>query len=133
MGFRPAIGDQFIILRNDGADAINGTFLNAPEGAVFGGALNTAFRITYHGGDGNDIAITRVANSSFDFDGDGKSDVSIFRPSTTTWWYLSSINQAQTPTTWGNATDLLAPGDFDGDNKTDVGSFSPVKRHLVYF
>lgn len=123
--FRPAIGDNFIILRNDGTDAINGTFLNAPEGAVFGGTLNTAFRITYIGGDGNDIAITRVARSPYDFDGDGKSDVSIFRPSTTTWWYQSSINGAQTPTIWGSATDLLAPADFDGDNKTDVAVFRP--------
>ena len=123
--FRPAIGDNFIILRNDGTDAISGIFLNAPEGAVFGGALNTAFRITYHGGDGNDIAITRVARSPFDFDGDGKTDVSIFRPSTTTWWYQSSITGAQTPIRWGNATDLLAPADFDGDNKTDVAVFRP--------
>jgi autotransporter-associated beta strand protein len=58
--FRPAIGDSFMILRNDGTDAINGTFLNAPENSVFTASLNTAFRITYQGGDGNDIVITRV-------------------------------------------------------------------------
>lgn len=124
-GFRPAIGDTYVILRNDGTDPINGTFLNLPNNSIFSGPLNTAFKITYTGGDGNDIAIQRVARAAFDFDGDGKSDVSILRPSTSTWWYLSSINGAQTPTTWGNSTDVIAPGDFDGDNKTDVAVFRP--------
>jgi hypothetical protein len=123
--FRPAIGDSFVILKNDGADAINGTFLNAPEGATFGGALNTAFRISYHGGDGNDVTITRVNKALFDFDGDGKSDISIFRPATRDWWYQSSINGAQLATQWGNSTDLLAPADYDGDNRTDFAVFRP--------
>ncbi|HQU86919.1 MAG TPA: hypothetical protein PKY59_27545, partial [Pyrinomonadaceae bacterium] len=45
--FQSAIGDSFTIIKNDGTDQISGTFFNAPEGAVFGGALNTAFRISY--------------------------------------------------------------------------------------
>jgi hypothetical protein len=125
--FRPSIGDTFVILKNDGADAVNGTFLNAPEGATFGGALNTAFRITYHGGDGNDVAITRVNKAQFDFDADGKTDVSIFRPSTGDWWYQSSINGAQLATRWGNSTDILTPADFDGDNRTDFAVFRPAE------
>lgn len=132
-GFQAAIGDQFVILRNDGTDAINGTFLNAPEGAIFGGALNTAFRITYLGGDGNDIVITRVNKANFDFDGDGKSDVSIFRPSSSDWWYLSSLTGNQTPINWGNAADRLAPADFDGDNKTDVAVFRPANGTWYIF
>jgi autotransporter-associated beta strand protein len=84
-GFRPAIGDSFTILRNDGTDPIGGTFFNAPEGTVFAGALNTAFRITYQGGDGNDVVLTSVNRAQFDFDGDGRSDISTFRPSNGTW------------------------------------------------
>ena len=124
-GFRPAIGDSFVILRNDGSDPIMGTFLNAPEGATFAGPLNTAFRITYVGGDGNDVVITRVPRARFDFDGDGKSDVSTFRPASGSWNILPSGGGSATTTNWGLASDLLAPADFDGDNRTDIAVFRP--------
>jgi hypothetical protein len=123
--FRPAIGDAFTIIRNDGTDAINGTFLNAPEGAVFSGPLNTAFRITYHGGDGNDVVITRVARAMFDFDGDGRTDISAFHPSDATWNILPSGGGANPATHWGLATDAIAPADYDGDNRTDLAVFRP--------
>jgi hypothetical protein len=124
-GFRPAIGDSFVILRNDGSDPILGTFLNAPEGAVFSGPLNTAFRITYMGGDGNDVVITRVPRAMFDFDGDGKSDVSTFRPSDGSWNMLRSGGGTPTTTNWGLGSDLITPADFDGDNRTDIAVFRP--------
>ncbi len=121
--YRPAIGDAFTIIKNDGADAVSGTFLNAPEGAVFGGTLNTAFRITYQGGDGNDVVITRANRAPFDFDGDGRSDIATFRPSNGIWNAALSGGGAAFLTQFGASGDRITPADFDGDNKTDVAIY----------
>jgi len=122
--YRPPVGESYVILRNDGSDPISGTFLNAPEGSVFAGPLNTAFRITYLGGDGNDIVITRVPKAHFDFDGDGKTDIGAFVNGT---WHIaySSLAGSIRTTRFGLDTDQITPSDFDGDNKTDIAVFRP--------
>lgn len=122
-GFRSALGDSFTILKNDGTDSINGTFLNAPENSVFSGALNTAFRITYQGGDGNDVVATRVNKAQFDFDSDGKTDISVFRNGN--WYKNLSSNGNFEATAFGLTTDKITPADFDGDNKTDIAVYRP--------
>ncbi len=123
--FRPSIGDAFTILRNDGVDPINGSFLNAPEGAVFAGPLNTAFRITYIGGDGNDVVVTRVPRAQFDFDADGKADFAVFKPQIGLWARLLSSTNTYSEQYFGSPGDRIAPADYDGDNRTDVAVFRP--------
>jgi autotransporter-associated beta strand protein len=61
VGFTPAIGYKFTIVDNDGNDAVIGTFAGWPEGGtqMVNGNL---FRITYKGGDGNDVVLTRTTN-----------------------------------------------------------------------
>jgi autotransporter-associated beta strand protein len=55
----PVAGDQFILIDNDGADPVGGSFPGFFEGTTFtfNGRL---MRITYVGGDGNDVAIVPV-------------------------------------------------------------------------
>ena len=54
--YTPVLGDQFILISNDGADPVNGTFSGLPEGATL--TLNgRVMRISYAGGDGNDVAL----------------------------------------------------------------------------
>lgn len=58
-----------------------------------------------------------------DFDGDRKTDVSVFRPSSAVWYLLGSQNGAVASTQFGLSSDTLAPADYDGDGVTDIAVF----------
>jgi hypothetical protein len=60
----------------------------------------------------------------FDFDNDGKSDISVYRP-TDGNWYLNRSKDGFTAINFGLSTDIMAPADFDGDGKTDIAVFRP--------
>ncbi|HVE56119.1 MAG TPA: FG-GAP-like repeat-containing protein [Pyrinomonadaceae bacterium] len=64
-------------------------------------------------------------SAAFDFDGDGKSDVSVFRPTTNVWYEVQSSNTQVGIQNFGSAGDLVASADYDGDGKTDLGVFRP--------
>lgn len=61
----------------------------------------------------------------FDFDGDGKTDVGIFRPSVGEWWYRRSSDGVVPAFQFGASTDAIVPADYTGDGKTDVAIFRP--------
>jgi hypothetical protein len=58
-----------------------------------------------------------------DFDGDRKSDFTIFRPSTSTWWTLFNRDYSYQNQQFGLASDIIVAGNYDGDNKTDIAVF----------
>ena len=59
----PTVGQTFTIIDNDGTDPVNGTFAGLPEAATLNVGVYT-FRISYHGGDGNDVVLTTAGESS---------------------------------------------------------------------
>jgi hypothetical protein len=63
--------------------------------------------------------------SPFDFDGDGKTDIGIFRPSNGEWWIQRSSTQITYALQFGAASDKIVPADYTGDGKTDVAFFRP--------
>lgn len=66
-----------------------------------------------------------------DFDGDGRTDISVFRPATGSWYVIPSGGTGYTATNWGRGTDRLVPADFDGDGRTDHAVFRDGTWYLM--
>ncbi len=81
----------------------------------------------------DDIAVARYfsgfypstpSTALFDFDADGRSDISVFRP-TSGAWYLQRSRDGLYGTEFGYGDDKIAPADYDGDGKTDIAVYRP--------
>jgi hypothetical protein len=60
----PVVGSSFEIVNNTSSSAISGAFAGLPEGSTFSvkvGSKTMTFQITYKGGTGNDVVLTRTA------------------------------------------------------------------------
>lgn len=64
-------------------------------------------------------------NKISDFDGDGKTDLSVFRSSNGNWEIEQSSNGAPSTINFGVSGDVITPGDFDGDGLNDLAIFRP--------
>ena len=60
-----------------------------------------------------------------DFEGDGKSDLTLFRPADGTWNTMRSSTGTPTAFAWGNSSDKPVLGDFDDDGRNDIAVFRP--------
>ena len=64
-----------------------------------------------------------------DFDGDGRADLTVYRPATGEWFIRYSSTGYSIPTSryqWGSAGDVPVAADFDGDGRTDLTVFRPA-------
>ena len=82
-------------------------------------------------GSGTVEKITRV-KANADFDGDGKTDLSVFRPSNGVWYIQNSFNNTFRGQAFGQNGDRPTPEDFDGDGVTDIGVFRPSNGTWYY-
>lgn len=97
-----------------------GRWYVADAAATNGFAVSRLFQFTIFG-DG------AVANRTpFDFDGDRKSDVGIFRPAVAEWWIYRSATNSVFAAQFGAPTDKVVPADFTGDGKYDVAFWRPA-------
>jgi len=74
--------------------------------------------------------VTTSVKSRADFDGDGKTDLSVFRPSEGNW-YTNRSTAGFLALHFGASTDTVVPGDYDGDGKADFTVWRPTEGFYV--
>jgi hypothetical protein len=55
-----------------------------------------------------------------DYNGDGRDDIAVFRPSTSTW-YITSLGNFL----YGEQGDIPVVADYNGDGRDDIAIFRP--------
>lgn len=60
-----------------------------------------------------------------DYDGDGKTDYSVYRNTEGNWYILLSSTSTWLVTHFGLPNDVPVPNDYDGGGKTDIAVFRP--------
>lgn len=71
-----------------------------------------------------------TTREKFDYDGDGRADLSVFRPDNGAW-YINGSTEGFMGYFFGLPTDRIVPGDYDGDGKTDLGIYRDGMWHVL--
>ncbi|MCE9625595.1 MAG: transporter, partial [Deltaproteobacteria bacterium] len=105
------IGDSYKIIDNDSNDPVAGTFEGLPEGETFRlvGNDDIGFKITYKGGDGNDVVLGSIPTLTI-------ADASVSEPGsgTATANFAVKLNQASNETItvkYATSAGSALPGD----------------------
>jgi len=119
--------DIGVFLSNDGGANWVPFSNGLPRVAVFGMELQAAHRVLRIATHGKGMWEFDLGNKKTvaDFDGDARTDISIYRPSAGEWWYQRSFDSVVAAGQFGTATDQVVAADFTGDGKTDVAVFRP--------
>lgn len=107
-------------------NSVLGSIANAGPGGLDFSFDDTNFQLVVGLRNENKVTLFKkfsISSTPFDFDGDRKTDVSIFRQSVGEWWYLRSSDWYSRALQFGLSTDKPTPADYTGDGKTDIGFY----------
>ena len=87
--------------------------------ATFVTANGAGNRQTFQWGVNGDIPV------GGDYDGDNRTDFTVYRPQNGTWYITNSSNNQQQSVRWGLPEDKPVPADYDYDGITDIAVYRP--------
>ncbi len=115
---------SWITINSGSSDNGNGT-VNITFAANTGSARSGSLTIAGQTYTINQATSVLSVRAPFDYDGDNKTDISIFRPAPAEWWINRSTNGSTFALQFGTTSDKIVPADYTGDGKADVAFFRP--------
>ncbi len=113
---------------NDGSQSITVPSVNSSTARIKIEAIGNIF---FDISDANFTTTNAPVRSRADFDADGKTDLSVFRPASGTW-YMQRSTAGFAAMAFGLSSDIPVPGDYDNDGKTDIAVYRPAANSLFY-
>ncbi|MCS6873352.1 MAG: M36 family metallopeptidase [Pyrinomonadaceae bacterium] len=118
----PAGTDTFTSTFGMNGANLNGTWtLYVVDDAAGDSGTMAGWKLTFESDDYT-CSLSPSVRSRADFDGDGRTDISVYRQSNNTW-YLQRSTAGFTSVLWGSGSDIPVPGDYDGDGKADIAVY----------
>lgn len=123
-------GERDVAFAFPGANGdVNGVAIQADNKTIAVGAFTSIAGVAKPGMarlNSTDFA----AKTPFDFDGDGKADISVTRTTDLFWYRFTGPSYVATQ--FGASGDTITPADYDGDGKTDIAVFHPATGDWRY-